>query len=295
MWHFAWVKLPLVIAAASAMPLTAHSQETQQSQDNANQTQVAERCLADLAALSQRLSEEQFWTTDRGGIGGPRGPGEVETAPLVAPGAVDPATGAVAPGADPFGIVAGALLSPRNEIGVLFGAAEVLARQGKQDACDYVLAELVSSYEDYTRRLREAGVDPTQITDWRQEQIALALPVSELTIMNRLTVSDLLGTGVRNLRDESLGSITDVVFDRSGQLRYMLLTRGGFFGIGQDRVPVPWQKFRMAPGLNTLVLNVSKDAMDVAPAIGPRDAFNPDANAEKGQVVDEFWSDHRAN
>jgi sporulation protein YlmC with PRC-barrel domain len=307
-----WAKMPLIIAAAGTMPLAAYGQEAQPQAEPeataqaAGQTaEVAEQCLANLAAFSQRLNQEQFWITGWGGVGGVGwgtpaavdggvavAPGTTAAPGATAPGAVmDPAPEMAAPGTGPWGAVAGLVRSPRHEIRVLFLAADVLARQGKQDGCEYVTAELVDTYETYTAQLAEAGVDPAQVVDWRQEQIALAQPVTEEPAVQRLTLDDLLGMDVRNAQDFGLGSVADVVLDRNtGQLLYVMVARGGFLGIGEDRVPVPWEHFRMAPGLNTLVLNVPENVMEAAPAIDAGGIFNPDAQPQQSQVVDEFWA-----
>lgn len=292
MRNASWSRLSFLAIAASALPFAASGQDAQTSQ--ANETQVAEQCLEDLAAFSQRLNQEQWWITGWGGVGGwGWGPGGVPPGgPAVQPGTaepVDPATGVAAPGTAPWGVPLGVMQSPRDEIRVLYLAANVLASQGKQDGCDYLLAELRDTYENYARQLTEAGVDPAQITSWRQEQIALAEPVEELQTEG-LTVDDLTGTDVRTRDDESLGSVADVVFDhRSGQLRYVVVSRGGFLGMGEDLVPVPWEHLRMAPGLNTLVLDVPVATMETAPALDENGFFDPDADPEGARVVEEFW------
>lgn len=292
MRHTSWSRLTLAMAAAT-LPGAALGQDAQTAQAG-TQPQVAEQCLADLTAFSQRLDQEQWWITGWGGVGGLGGAGRVPPeGPAVRPGnePIAPATGVGVSAGSPWGVTLGAMQSPRNEIRVLYLAARVLANQGKQDGCEYVLAELRNTYEGYARQLTEAGIDPARITDWRQEQIALAEPVEKLQATAGLTVDDLTGTDVRTRGDESLGSVADVVFDsRTGDLRYVIVARGGFLGIGEDHVPVPWEQFLMAPGLNTLVLDVPVAAMETAPSLEENAVFDPEANPEGARAVEEFWS-----
>ena len=196
-------------------------------------------------------------------------------------------------GSDPWAAAGGSrygVNSPRNQIEILFGAAHVLAQQGKHEGCDYLLSELTSIYQEYTRQLQEAGFDPVQVTGWRQEQILIAKPISELQNVSRFTVDDITGTDVRNLQDEHLGSVSDIVFDYgSGEVSYAIVARGGFLGIGRDYVAIPWGHIRATPGLHTLVLDVTETAMDNAPTVDP-DTFGDFATmAQQNEQVDRYW------
>jgi sporulation protein YlmC with PRC-barrel domain len=53
--------------------------------------------------------------------------------------------------------------------------------------------------------------------------------------------SDLRGTRVYGANDENIGSINDVLVDRQGQLVAVIVGVGGFLGIGQKDVAVPFQ------------------------------------------------------
>jgi len=245
------------------------------------------------------MNQEQFWVTgwgDRWAYG--TGVAGTVTAPAAGPGGAAGTTGAMgATVGGPWGAAGGTqsgVLSPRNQIRELFGAAQVLAYQGKEEGCQYVLAELTTTYDQFTSQLREAGVDPAEVTSWRQEQIALARPVTEVQGMTRFTVDDITGTDVRNLQDENLGSISDVLVDpNSGQISYAIVARGGFLGIGEDHVAVPWNQFRATPGLNTLVLDMSEEALESAPTVDPDTFADPATVTEQDQQVDQYWSQVR--
>lgn len=287
-------------------PAGGNAAASQQGQQGANgaaaetQQQVAQQCLENLTAFAQRMDQDQFWLSGWGTAWG-YGSGTATTGVPPA-GVADPAaTGATAPapgvggpmGADPWAAAGGPLYgvqSPRNQIEVLYGAAYVLAQQGKQDGCEYVLAELTNTYEQYTARLQEAGIDPAEVTSWRQEKIALAQPVQEVQGMSRFTIDDVTGTDVRNLQDEHLGSVSDVILDpKTGAITYAIVARGGFLGIGREHVAVPWNQFRATPGLNTLVLNVAEEAMQNAPTVDPDSFADPTTVTRQNEQVDQYW------
>lgn len=51
---------------------------------------------------------------------------------------------------------------------------------------------------------------------------------------------DIIGTNVRNAQNESIGSVSDLILDQNGQLKGAVISVGGFLGIGDKKVAVPW-------------------------------------------------------
>lgn len=264
-------------------------QDQAQNEVNAN-SQPAEQCLADLRQFNQTLSDDQFWVTGWGrswgyGVGAP--PPNAESAGNQA------GTVAVTPGMAPWGATGAqtsGVQSPRYQIRSLYEAAYVLGQQGSQEGCEYLLAQLDQTYNRYVSRLQQSGVNPDEVTSWRQEQLALGRPLDQVEAMSRFTVDDLTGTDVRNLKDEYLGSISDVAFDaRNGSITYVIVARGGFLGIGQNHVAVPWNMFRATRGLNTLILDVSEDTLAEAPSVDPDTFTDSSTMGSQDQQINSYW------
>jgi sporulation protein YlmC with PRC-barrel domain len=57
---------------------------------------------------------------------------------------------------------------------------------------------------------------------------------------NHVMASDLIGTRVVGSNNESIGDINDVIMDRNGQIMAAVVGVGGFLGIGEKDVAVPF-------------------------------------------------------
>ena len=56
--------------------------------------------------------------------------------------------------------------------------------------------------------------------------------------------SKLVGMSVYNDKNESLGSINDILVDKSGNIKAVVLGVGGFLGVGEHLVAVPFDKVK---------------------------------------------------
>ncbi|MCG5234957.1 PRC-barrel domain-containing protein [Xanthobacter oligotrophicus] len=87
--------------------------------------------------------------------------------------------------------------------------------------------------------------------------------------------SNLIGMKVHGAADENLGEINDLVLDRTGAVTAAVIGVGGFLGVGQKDVAVPFQAVevtRNADGKNRLVLRKTKDELKAAPEFAKYDA-----------------------
>src|SRR3954468_6275172 len=56
--------------------------------------------------------------------------------------------------------------------------------------------------------------------------------------------SKVVGLSVYNDKNESLGSINDMLMDKSGNIKAVVLGVGGFLGVGEHLVAVPFDKIK---------------------------------------------------
>lgn len=85
--------------------------------------------------------------------------------------------------------------------------------------------------------------------------------------INAFMVEKIIGSKVMNLKGEALGKIENLVVDiDTGRIVYAVLESGGFLGIGDKLLPVPWTSLAALPSEGIFFLNRSKEQMEQAPA-----------------------------
>jgi sporulation protein YlmC with PRC-barrel domain len=124
------------------------------------------------------------------------------------------------------------------------------------------------------------GVDPAEVAAWRQSQIAEAQPATEA--FDQVRVDRIIGMNVRSPDDQDFGDIGDVLLNpQTGAVEYVTVTRGGFFGIGEDEVIVPWERLYVTADFASFVLPVDDATLDAAPT-----------GATEREQIDTFWQDN---
>ncbi|MBB3018696.1 sporulation protein YlmC with PRC-barrel domain [Microvirga lupini] len=83
---------------------------------------------------------------------------------------------------------------------------------------------------------------------------------------NQMMASDLIGTRVVGANNESIGDINDVIMDRNGQIMAAVVGVGGFLGIGEKDVAVPFNalEFMNAQQAQAMNNNASSGNSNVA-------------------------------
>jgi hypothetical protein len=82
-----------------------------------------------------------------------------------------------------------------------------------------------------------------------------------------MAVSALRGTKVRNANKEAIGKIDDIYLDKDGKVTDVVISVGGFLGVGSKDVAVKWSDIAVSQEDTSLVLTTSltKDALAALP------------------------------
>ncbi len=94
-------------------------------------------------------------------------------------------------------------------------------------------------------------------------------PASTLASLpvNSVTVTNYYKQNVYDSSDTKIGEVADVLVDAEGRVTALIVSVGGFLGVGEKDVAVPFTAVRNVPkdGKWRLVMNTSKDALKAAP------------------------------
>jgi sporulation protein YlmC with PRC-barrel domain len=82
-----------------------------------------------------------------------------------------------------------------------------------------------------------------------------------------LSTETLLGSDVKNPQGQDVGDLKQLMLDpHTGRVMYAVVSIGGFLGMGEKTVVVPWNALEVARNGKSLVLNVSPQMLQQAPA-----------------------------
>ncbi len=78
---------------------------------------------------------------------------------------------------------------------------------------------------------------------------------------------EVIGVDVKNTQKESLGSVHEIVLDKqNGNVRYIVLSFGGFLGLGDKLFALPWNAISYDKNEECFILNVDKEKLQNAPS-----------------------------
>ena len=82
-----------------------------------------------------------------------------------------------------------------------------------------------------------------------------------------LTVSTYYNEDVYDPKENKLGDVNDILLEKDGRVSAVIIGVGGFLGVGEKDVAVPFNALKVAEkdGDRYLVMNASKEALEKAP------------------------------
>jgi hypothetical protein len=106
-----------------------------------------------------------------------------------------------------------------------------------------------------------------------------------------VAASEIKGTHVKNLQNQDLGEIEEVLIEAAtGHVRFVVLEVGGFLGLGATKVAVPWTAFQLAADGKKWkwVLDADKERLKNAPKVGSKHDQKLDTRTE-AEPIFTYW------
>lgn len=82
---------------------------------------------------------------------------------------------------------------------------------------------------------------------------------------DRLNTDELIGMTAQTPEGEDLGKIGDLVLTEQGEIEAAIIEVGGLLGIGAKQVAVDWNRVRMSPENDQVVVNMTREELEAAP------------------------------
>jgi sporulation protein YlmC with PRC-barrel domain len=266
--------VPLLAAQPAA---TGKVSEPAAADKKVTDIKPAKKCLSDLRAFDNQLEKDRYWLGGSGygygypmdGFGYGYGPPMIDGHPSANTTRYENAR-------------------PGYEFRTLIASASILARHGQQQECESILATTRDIYKVYVAAIHSSGGRTADVPGWQRQQIAAAQPVTSKNASYRS--DELLGIDVRNPQNEPLGSVEDLVMSpQTGKIAYLVIARGGIFGIDEKYVPVPWSDLKISPNSTLLVLDTTKALVEGAPQVSKDQFTTPGQFDQESQKVDAYW------
>jgi hypothetical protein len=98
------------------------------------------------------------------------------------------------------------------------------------------------------------------------------------------------GTAVFDASLERVGTVKNFMLTkREGRVSYVVISFGGFLGLGESYYPVPWDALTYDPELGGYVVNLERSRLADAPSLTEADAAPFDDPVYGGRLK-EFWA-----
>lgn len=130
--------------------------------------------------------------------------------------------------------------------------ARDMAARGKEGLCNELVDELTALLESHRSHVDKVK----QLANY-----ATAAPVSE--VGGALGSRKLVGMSVRNRVGDELGEVSGIDIDAgSGSVLALQVVSGGFLGINESQVAVPWNKVYLTTDRSAVVLDMTAEDLE---------------------------------
>ena len=104
-----------------------------------------------------------------------------------------------------------------------------------------------------------------------------------------MSASTLIGDDVKNKAGEDLGDVKEIMLDmETGQVSYVVVSFGGFLGMGDKLFAVPWNAFTLNTDDHSFILDVPKDRLEKAPGFD-KDRWPDFADRTWGATIHQYY------
>ena len=98
------------------------------------------------------------------------------------------------------------------------------------------------------------------------------------------------GTAVYRADGTKVGQIERVMIDKvSGKVAYVVMSFGGFMGIGEDYYPLPWSALTYNPRMDGYEVNISDELLKGAPRFSKHENWDW-SSPDRSKTIQDYYS-----
>ena len=99
------------------------------------------------------------------------------------------------------------------------------------------------------------------------DQLAATASTGDFNAAGAMSGNALIGATVRNDKREAVGKVEDIYVDNSGAIKTVVVSVGGFLGVGSKNVAVKWSDLKLSRDDKSIVIttNWTKDSLKAMP------------------------------
>jgi len=143
----------------------------------------------------------------------------------------------------------------RRDLRTLRDAAFLLKEHDMQRACQQVVTaiqdiartrgqqQMAGQQQQGQQQQRQQAQQEGQQQEQRTQQMQQAKPATEAA--QNIGVDRMLDADVYSAEGDSVGEVSDIVLSKEGKPQYVVVAFGGFLGLGEERVAIPFDMLRM--------------------------------------------------
>jgi sporulation protein YlmC with PRC-barrel domain len=132
-----------------------------------------------------------------------------------------------------------------------------------------IAAGSVSAADNSTQPNQMGATPPNAMATTPSNAMTTARSSEMITTLpgEALPISDFYNQNVYDNRDNKIGDVNDLLLDAGGKVNAVIIGVGGFLGVGEKNVAVPFQGVKVTEkdGKRYLVLDTTKEALERAP------------------------------
>lgn len=164
-------------------------------------------------------------------------------------------------------------------VALLTPCAQALAVQAWRSD-DWLTVEFVNVTGDEMVRDATSGLKPSNGPDRTVSRFSPRGEFLRQQDRDELMVRDLLGKSVMNPHGVELGEVHDVILAEHGSVIGTVISVGGFLGLGDKLVGLPWNGMTIHSVGNAVIVNLEKDDLARAPEYRTQEEARMDEEAE---------------